>query len=162
MNIYKNTGTLHAQVVADYILQHYGPMSHLKLQKLLYYCQGYHLAYFDCELFPEDFQAWVHGPVCREVFNNLKENSLLYSDLTYDGIDDTSVVISNSLNSDQISLLNDVLSELSKWSGFELENATHQEQPWIDARRGYSPVERCETIISKNLMQEFYKKEING
>lgn len=29
-------------VLSDYIIKHYGPMSHLKLQKLLFYCDAYH------------------------------------------------------------------------------------------------------------------------
>jgi uncharacterized phage-associated protein len=60
----KNLGKVNAQILADYILQKYGSMSHLKLQKLLYYCESYHLAYFDDILIPEEFEAWVHGPVC--------------------------------------------------------------------------------------------------
>lgn len=36
--------------LANYILYKYGSMSHLKLQKLLFYCDAYHLAYFDEEL----------------------------------------------------------------------------------------------------------------
>ena len=68
--------------LAGYILKHFGPMSHLKLQKILFYCQAYHLAYFDKALFNEDFEAWVHGPVCRDVSDILNEKSVLYSDVT--------------------------------------------------------------------------------
>lgn len=45
----KNMGTIDSIILSDYILKHYGPMSHLKLQKLLFYCDAYHLAYFDKE-----------------------------------------------------------------------------------------------------------------
>ena len=58
--------------LAGYVLKNYGPMSHLKLQKLLFYCQAYHLAYFKEPLFDEDFEAWVHGPVCRIIYDSLK------------------------------------------------------------------------------------------
>ena len=34
-------------------------ISNLKLQKLLYYMQGFHLAYFNEPLFEEDIEAWM-------------------------------------------------------------------------------------------------------
>ena len=43
-------------------------VSNLKLQKLVYYAQAWHLALYDCPLFDEDFQAWIHGPVIPELF----------------------------------------------------------------------------------------------
>ncbi len=43
-------------------------VSNLKLQKLLYYSQGFHLALFNRPLFEEDILAWEHGPVVREVY----------------------------------------------------------------------------------------------
>jgi uncharacterized phage-associated protein len=55
MESLKKLGKVNAQMIADYILQKYGPMSHLKLQKLLYYCESYHLAYFDDNLILEEF-----------------------------------------------------------------------------------------------------------
>lgn len=42
--------------------------SRLKLLKLLYYVQGYHLAMFNTPLFREKIQAWTHGPVVSEVW----------------------------------------------------------------------------------------------
>jgi len=158
----KFIGITEANIVADYILKLYGPMSHLKLQKLLFYCQAYHLGYFELPLFDEDFEAWVHGPVCRDVYDQLKGDSILYSDIKFEGNTNPEKIIKEVLNSDQIQLISDVLSELSTWTGFELEAATHKEHPWIEARRGYSPAEKCNVIISKESMMHYYKAEING
>lgn len=49
-------------------------ITNLKLQKLLYYAQGYFLAKKDIPLFDEDFLAWEHGPVIRKIYNIYKEN----------------------------------------------------------------------------------------
>jgi len=38
-------------------------MTNLRLQKLVYYAQAWHLAILDEELFEDDCEAWVHGPV---------------------------------------------------------------------------------------------------
>ena len=44
----------------------------LKLQKLLYYSQGWYLAQTNQTLFEEDIQAWGHGPVCPSVYHHYK------------------------------------------------------------------------------------------
>jgi uncharacterized phage-associated protein len=44
-------------------------ISTMKLQKLCYYCQAWHLAWYGKSLFPEDFERWDNGPVCRELFD---------------------------------------------------------------------------------------------
>ena len=44
------------------------PISPLKLQKLLYYCQGFNLGAYDQPLFKENIEAWEHGPVVVSVW----------------------------------------------------------------------------------------------
>lgn len=161
MNTVKEIKTVNVHDLADFILATKGPMSHLKLQKLLYYCEAYHLAYFDVSLISEDFEAWVHGPVCKEVFNVLKNKSLLHSDIGFDGEYDTKI-IRDALTSDQFALISDVIDNLSTWSGIQLEAATHAELPWIEARTGLGSGDKSSRIISKEMMKDFYKKELNG
>ncbi len=55
--------------VAKYILTQTGRISTLMLQKLLYYCNAWSLAWFHKPLFSQQFEAWSHGPVCRELFD---------------------------------------------------------------------------------------------
>lgn len=156
-------GKVSALTLSNFILKNFGPMSHLKLQKLLFYCEAYHLAYFQYEIMDEQFEAWVHGPVCREVYDSLKDTSILHTDLSFDKNDkDPNLEIEHNLNSTQRELLNDVLTELSSWTGIELETATHSERPWIEARKGIPPSKACNNIISKKLMEEFYSQELNG
>ena len=45
----------------------------LKLQKLVYYAQAWHLALRDVPLFEEDFEAWVHGPVIPALYQEYKK-----------------------------------------------------------------------------------------
>lgn len=160
MEAIKDFKTIDTIVFSNYILKHYGPMSHLKLQKLVYYCDAYSLAYFGKQLITDEFEAWVHGPVCRRLYDSLKDKSKLYSDVVYtsDGIDVDKEF--NSLTSDQQSLISNVLSQLSTWSSFELEASTHQEDPWKNARKGYSEADKCNVVISKEDMREYYSKEM--
>src|ERR1044071_4359251 len=49
------------------------PISNLKLQKLLYYAQGWHLALRNEPLFHERIEAWVHGPAVPPVYGHFKK-----------------------------------------------------------------------------------------
>ncbi|MCF0212066.1 MAG: DUF4065 domain-containing protein [Bacteroidales bacterium] len=146
--------------MAQYILKHYGPMSHLKLQKLLFYCDAYHLAYFDEELISEQFEAWVHGPVCRVVFDSLKDKSLLYSDIQYSDIGVNEDYHFSLLSTIQQEFVNSILLQLSPWTSLELENATHCESPWIEARKGFASGDKCHVAIDKELTKQYYKKDL--
>lgn len=159
----KSLQTIDILVLSEYIIKHYGPMSHLKLQKLLFYCDAYHLAYFEQELVKDEFEAWVHGPVCRKVYDSFKDKSILYSDIEYNYVPGSIDVDAefNKLTTSQQELVKDVLNTLSTWTGLELEQTTHSELPWIKARQGYGEADICHSIISKDTTKEFYKKEIN-
>ena len=115
------------------------------------------------KLFEEDFEAWVHGPVCRNVYDIIKGKSILYSDVEYSEYDfDSDIVLKDIISSEQYNLLNDVLKPLSLWTGSELETATHNEAPWLIARGDKKPNENCSTIISKDEMLKFYSNELDG
>lgn len=162
MNTIKELATINAQDLADFILAKYGSMSHLKLQKLLYYCEAYHLAYFDVSLIQEDFQAWAHGPVCRDVFDALKNKSVLHSDISFDGSYNPILKVAGALTTEQIDLVSDVLNNLYTWTGLQLEASTHSELPWIEARVGLGTGDKSSRLISKETMRDFYKQELNA
>jgi uncharacterized phage-associated protein len=67
-----------ARRVAEYILftahERSIEMTNLKLQKLLYYCQAWYLAFLGKPLFGERIEAWIHGPVVPPVFGSFKEH----------------------------------------------------------------------------------------
>ena len=52
-------------------------LSALKHQKLLYYIQAWHLAFNGTPAFEADFQAWIHGPVNREIYELYKDKKYL-------------------------------------------------------------------------------------
>ena len=106
--------TIDSIVLSNYILKHYGPMPHLKLQKLLFYCDAYCLAYFGRELVVDRFEAWVHGPVSRKVFDELNGRAFLYSDMPYSETPGTVVDAEvGKLTSDQQALIREVLEQLA-------------------------------------------------
>ncbi len=48
-------------------------ISNLKLQKLLYYAQGFSLALTGKPLFNDQIKAWIHGPVVPSVWADYRE-----------------------------------------------------------------------------------------
>lgn len=137
-------------------------MSHLKLQKLLFYCDAYHLAYFDKELITDKFEAWVHGPVSRKVYDSLKDKSMLYAELSYSNSTGKDVDKEfGKLTQDQQTLIVSILTDLSTWTMFELGASVRNEKPWKDARIGYGEADKCHVEISKETTRLFYKKDLS-
>jgi uncharacterized phage-associated protein len=48
------------------------------------------------------------------------------------------------------------LETYAKLSGVQLEEMTHKETPWIEARKGYRSSQRCEEPINAEVMREYY------
>lgn len=156
---------LDVKLLCDYIVERGGKMAHLKLQKLLYYVQAFHLAWFDRPLIEDDFQAWLHGPVCRRVFDQFKQKSLLYIEFIYiraDGEKSPAEILPRLVNEDQLILINLIIDNYVKLTAAELEELTHSDAPWIDARIGYAEKDHCEEVISKESMRWFYKRYVLG
>ena len=121
------------------------PISPLKLQKLLYYCQGFHIAAYDCPLFDEDIEAWEHGPVVVSVWYKYRE----YGNRA---IDPPSVVVT-SLSEIQKRLIEKVYIAHGQYTAWKLRNLTHREAPWRQTRRN--------RVISHEVMRIHFKKRIS-
>jgi len=134
-------------------------LSNLKLQKLLYYVQAWHLVYEEKPLFVGNFQAWVHGPVSRRIYDRFSSTKTLYSDVTTDDVSETFDV--SVLVDSEKEHIDRVLSVYAKFSGYQLEEMTHREEPWVKAREGYDDFQRCEVIIDESLMQSYYSQRVN-
>jgi len=77
--------------VAAYILGKHGPMTHMKLQRLVYYSQAWHLAWDGVPLFPERIEAWANGPVVPVLYEALKGEFLVDAQLLADRLADPEV-----------------------------------------------------------------------
>ena len=146
-----------AQDVARYILAFAHDagsfISNLKLQKLLYYAQAWHLAIHLKPIFPEKFQAWVHGPVVPSVYREYKSYRWMNidSDVAKPEFDE---VLSGHLN--------DVLDEYMGLDAYKLEQLTHMESPWLKARAGRAPDENCSDEIEEAEMIRCYGARLDA
>ncbi len=122
-------------------------MTHKKLQKLCYYAQAWHLALYKKKLFDNDFQAWIHGPVCPELYRE-------YKDYRWLEIEQTDC--DNNLNNEIGDFLNEVYYTYGEFSGDDLEYLTHKEDPWKKARKDLEEWEPSHEKISEEIMKEYY------
>jgi len=133
---------------AKYILEQYGAMSTMKLQKLCYYAQAWSLVWDDYPLFNEDFQAWANGPVCPELFYKTKGSFLV------DASDETGG--HNDLTEYQKDTINRVLEHYGPHNAQWLSQLTHLEDPWNEARKGIPAGVGCDRVITKESMAMYY------
>ena len=138
--------------VAKYILSETGEMSTMKLQKLCYYCQAWHLVWKGIPLFKNDFQAWANGPVCDELFKIHKGK------FTISDNDINEKLLENNLSEENISLINVVKEFYGKYTGAWLSELSHKELPWKKTREDNhaSVGKRCKAVIDKKLIQDYY------
>ena len=125
-------------------------VSNLKLQKLLYYSQGYWIGLHGVEhpLFHEDIYAWKHGPVVKSVYNH-------YSDFGREALPDEKMP--TSMTSYTIDFLNTIYREYGRFSAWALREMTHREAPWLD---NYEADTR-NIVISHNDLHKFFQKKIS-
>ena len=123
-------------------------ISNLKLQKLLYYMQGFFIAVFDKKLFENEIEAWQYGPVVREMYEHFKE----FGSGTITLKADVEIL---DLSEAESQLFNDVMEEYGQFSAIKLMNMTHEELPWKNVFNKNPQGE-----ISYDLLSEYFKTQI--
>lgn len=138
--------------VARYVLEKKGPMSAMKLQKLVYYSQAWSLVWDDEPLFDNRIEAWANGPVVRDLYKvhrgKFEVNSTDFQTAPRGG----------NLSQSQKETIDTVLDAYSRKSAQWLSDQTHSESPWILARKGLSDADRGDHEISLASMAEYYSQ----
>jgi len=121
-------------------------LTNLKIQKLVYYAQGFSLALNNTPLFGEDLVAWEHGPVVPELYHTLKEFGA------------SQVVIDDELGDDvftedELSLIAEVSSVYGQFSAWKLRDMTHNETPWQQTDR--------DCVITHAKLKDYFKTQVN-
>ena len=140
-----------ARQIADYFLSKSRPevgdtITHLKLQKLCYYAQGFHLALYDTPFFNEEIQAWDHGPVVVDLYKEFKK----YNADPIPPVNPEKAA--SGLDERDRKLLDDVWLEYGQFSAWKLRALSHSEPPWKDAYPN--------GVITNEAMKEFFKTQV--
>ncbi|MBV1959872.1 MAG: DUF4065 domain-containing protein [Pseudomonadales bacterium] len=122
-------------------------ISNLKLQKLVYYAQGFHNAIHDEPLFDEAISAWFHGPVVESLYRTYKEYGREHIPVPPD-------FESSSLDQRESDLVEEVFEVFGQFSAWKLRNMTHEEPPWINH-------EESGDVIPLTEITEYFKARIN-
>lgn len=137
--------------VAEYILAKTGPISTMKLQKLVYYCQAWSTVWDDppdTPMFDEPIEAWVNGPVVPALYEHHKGRFTVSSG-SFPGKP-------SRLSDPQKGTIDAVLDFYAKHSAQWLSDLAHSEDPWKEARRGLRSEQRGHSQITLESMQEYY------
>ena len=139
-----------AQDIANFFLSHsYGgemdDLTNLKLQKLLYYTQGYSLALLDRPIFDDLILAWRHGPVVETVWRNYNQ----YGRTPLPALQNYSL---SNFEQDEIIVLNKVASDYGHFPPWQLRDMTHEEEPWLSTPR--------DLYIDRSLIKNYFMKKL--
>lgn len=141
---------LTAKQVADYFLSLVDEdcgdsITNLKIQKLLYYAQGFHLAIFDEPLFDEPIVGWKYGPVIESLYHEYK--CAVTCPLPKPENIDFSIY-----SNDVTELLSDIYEIYGQFSAWKLAELTHEEDPWKNTEQNQ--------VIDNSLIKSYFKNNL--
>lgn len=122
-------------------------VSNLKLQKLLYYTQGYHMAVHGKPMFNDKIYAWKHGPVVKTVYNHYSKyaNQALPKEKKPSG-----------LSEDNQKFLDEIYRTFGRYSAWTLRDKTHNETPWL---KNYKP-DVLDVEIPLSDLKEYFEPHV--
>ena len=136
--------------VANWFLSK-SPLQHKKLQKLCYYAVSWHYTLLDSTIcIRDEFQAWIHGPVSPPLFSEYKS----YGWVPIPQIAENIPQFSDA----SVEVLDFVWESYGDLTQFQLENLTHSEPPWQEARGSLPEDFKSTAVISVDIMKEFYRE----
>lgn len=154
-----------ADQIADYFIAFSNAtgslITNMKLQKLVFYTQAWHIAVFDQVIFEEDFQAWIHGPVLPSLYERYK--SFQWRPILRNDLDESSIrTLENSFTTSIREILADVIIEYFNKDAFALEQSTHSETPWLIARGHLAADEPSANVIDKKTIHDYYSQFVKS
>ncbi len=139
--------------VIAYVFKKLEEVTPLMLQKQLYFIQGIYSALYGRPIFGEDCRAWIHGPVYPEVYE-------LFRDFKYNPIDDARFALlegtEGALTEDEKRVVELVVNTFGIYGGKVLEKITHNEEPWLEARKGFDDSIPSSALLPKERIMKYY------
>ena len=159
--------------VANYLLRRAeasgcGDVSVMKLQKLAYYAQGWHLALHDGQpLFGERIEAWRFGPVVPALYHEFKVygNDPIPTpavELDPDTLDPVEPTLSG--DEQHRDVLDQVWDRYGGFTAIQLSNKTHRPHtPWTQIHQRFAPEEIPRGMaIPHELMRRYFVRVLDG
>ena len=125
-------------------------ITHLALQKMLYFAQAWNSVFNDELLFEDDCEAWAHGAVYRNVYDKFKK--FKYNPLPY--LEANVELVQNEI--EVLEFIRDYYFEI--YTPKTLELICHMETPYIVARENCGELDRSGNVIEKDSIKTYYNK----
>jgi len=134
--------------LAAYILRALGPMTAMKLQKLVYYCQAWSLVRDERPVFDGRIEAWANGPVSPALYQQHRKQFVVGPTWPRGNLE--------AIDAPGRATVDVVLDFYGTQSADWLSQLTHRERPWMDAREGLQPGQTSKRVITHAAMAEYY------
>lgn len=137
--------------IAKYIYDNSGFPSDKKVQKLVYYAYSWYIVVnnqkeqnIENRLVKQRPEAWIHGPVFHELFEYMtyKRESFMQREI--------------NLTENTKRFLNTIIELYGRYTGNQLEDMTHNELPWQEARGNLPANERSRNLIRDDTIFSYY------
>ena len=122
-------------------------ITNMKMQKLVYYAQGFSLAMLNEPLFEEPIEAWQYGPVVPTLYHAFKK----YGNVPLPQPEQCTI---GNFTQEEQELLNQVYFEYGQFSAWRLSEMTHQELPWSS-----TPLN---AVISHEKLRKYFLTQIEA
>ena len=139
--------------VTLYIINKLIEIDQLSVQKILFFANGFSKIFLGNNLFLDCPEAWVHGPVYKEIYDSLsyyKSDKIDYNELLSDR--------EFELSDEEKKYIDVILESFGSYSGSILREMTHLTSPWINARDGLDIDEISSRKIDLDDMNDYFKE----
>ncbi|MGI3136397.1 MAG: Panacea domain-containing protein [Candidatus Phytoplasma vitis] len=148
--------------VAQFFVKKDQSINKTKIQKLLYYAQGYYLAKYNKVLFQESIEAWPYGPVIPAVYaetlkQEFQKQNFQLSSVSFDF---SSKMTNLPLTDEQEKILYQVFKDFGHMSASQLSEQTHNESPWKDTYNTNKLYSNCP--IPSAVLYSFFRNKKNN
>lgn len=132
------------------------PVDQMKVQKLVYFAHGWHLAIAGEPLLNEAIEAWRFGPVIPSLYNSLKYsgNQSITKPIEifeFDG------ALANGSNNELNLFLSGIWNLYSPFTGIQLSNMTHEEEtPWAKIAKEFGNQIPANKVIDDQLIRTYF------
>ena len=123
-------------------------LTHMQIQKLVYFAHARMLSLHGRPLISQNFEAWQYGPVVRDLYRSLNRHGSRR-------VQETIPMVTEGTGSiRERDIVNWSFNKYSQLSGPELSKLTHApDAPWAKAQ------ERGEDIIPNDSIESYYTEE---
>lgn len=126
------------------------PVTHMQLQKLAYYAQGWSLALRAAPLFASRIEAWPHGPVVKDLYR-------VFAPCRARPVDPAEGHAAQDASEIELRLLESIWRGYGRFSASYLRELTHAEAPWLEARRGLQDEAPSSVEITHESMRTYFQ-----